>query len=41
MLSNCCDAPIYGEVTGEGEDAVGLCSRCKEWANAYDEEEDE
>lgn len=37
MISDCCSAPIYGEITGTGPDACGICSECKEWAGVYDE----
>jgi len=32
-LSNCCDAPAWGE--------TDLCSECKEHAEFYDDEEEE
>jgi hypothetical protein len=28
FLSECCGAPIYGEIF----DNIGLCSQCKEWS---------
>ncbi len=31
-ISECCGAPIYGEVTGDPR--IGICSRCKEWSGA-------
>ena len=40
ILSDCCGATISGEVSGEGKDAVGICSDCGEWANVYDDEEE-
>jgi len=27
-LSECCGAPIFGEITG----GIGICSQCKEWS---------
>lgn len=41
LLSDCCSAPILGEVSGEGPDAVAVCSQCKEWAGVYDENEED
>jgi len=38
LRSDCCDAPIVGEVDGEGEeDACGRCGKCKEMAGVYDD----
>ena len=33
-LTDCCGAPIKGELCGpeEGNTSVGLCSRCLEWS---------
>ena len=41
MESVCCSAPIVGEVMDEGEDAVGVCSKCGEWAGVILEEGEE
>ena len=38
-LSECCDAPIDGEILGEGEDAIAVCSKCGEWMGVYEEDE--
>ena len=40
MISECCGAPVYGEVLGTGRDAVGICGRCKEWMPCYNEDEE-
>lgn len=32
LLSNCCDAPIWGDETDP------ICSKCKEHCDFYDEE---
>jgi hypothetical protein len=37
--SDCCDAPISGEVTGHGEDACGRCSKCGEMSGVYNDDE--
>lgn len=37
--SDCCGAPIIGEITGEGEDACGRCSQCKEMSGIATDEE--
>ena len=38
LRSDCCDAPIIGEVSGAGEeDACGLCSKCHEQSGMYDD----
>jgi hypothetical protein len=37
-VSDCCGASIVGEISGEGEDACGRCSRCKEMAGVVTEE---
>lgn len=29
-VSDCCDAPILGEIT----EGFGICSHCREWAEA-------
>lgn len=34
-LSNCCDAPLWGEVETD------ICSECGEHCDAYDDEEPE
>lgn len=39
LRSECCDAPIYGEVVGDPP--IGICSRCKEWAGVTQEPEEE
>ena len=37
-LSECCNAPIYGEIT----EGFGICSQCKEWSGVIrNREEDE
>jgi len=39
LVSECCGAPIYGEILEEGTpDACGLCSDCKEWMGVCDDE---
>ena len=43
LRSTCCGAPIIGEVTGTGDDAVGMCSQCHEWSGCepdYDGDEE-
>ena len=40
IYSECCGAPIYGEITGEGEDACGVCSECKEWSGVMNDEDE-
>lgn len=34
ILSNCCDASLVNEDTP-------MCSKCKEWCDTYDEDEEE
>jgi len=36
-LSECCHAPILGEVI----DDLGICSQCREWAGAIRVQEEE
>jgi hypothetical protein len=35
-LSECCSAPIRGEVIGEGDERIGLCSKCGEYMGVFD-----
>jgi hypothetical protein len=37
-VSGCCDAYVYDETI---MDDCGLCSRCKEWCEIWDDEEEE
>lgn len=39
-LSECCDAPIIGNVDKHEDLVLGLCSQCKEWSDCYNDEED-
>ena len=34
LLSDCCDAPVYGE-------GDWICSKCKEHCDVYDSEEED
>ena len=38
MISECCGAPVVGEIMGEGKDAIGICSSCGDWMGCYDED---
>lgn len=40
LLSDCCGAPIQGEIMGTDEDATGVCSQCKEWSGVSDDDSD-
>ena len=37
FYSECCGAPIYGEII----DDLGICSRCKEWSGVIQEAPEE
>ena len=37
MLSDCCSAPLVNEDTPWHT----MCSKCKEWCDTYDDEEEE
>ena len=40
LISECCGYPMTS-LDGDGKDAIGLCSRCGEWADVVSEEEGE
>jgi len=41
FLSECCGAPIYGEICGDRLNQIGICSHCKEWSGVVKAEEKE
>lgn len=41
FTSECCGAPIYGEICGDPPNEVGICSHCKEWSGVRQEPEEE